>query len=426
MRRFVAITLNQGLTLVFGLLGIILVSHIVPERVYGAYGLFLTLTQVGVLLTHSGLTNHTSRYWQRESVHVGAYARFLLGRALWLGLPLAGILLAVSALQAIKRGEVLWLELWPLLMVTNVAVAIGNGATLALNASERHWAVFTLNGLACFARAVLPIAFALLLAPTVLALSTGYTVHALVLAFTIVVLFRHIKLARPEDTDLVPRWRKELREFGRPFVIMGLGGWLLLNADRWVVAFAFGEERLGLFSLATNVASVIPAFVCAGLMQRFFPAVFRASDRARTEQDWRNLARKCDYLTLLFLGLSVGGLCVLQVVGPLLVGWLIGAKYAASMPLLLPAGMGAVASQANQFEYLLLQGQHNSSGMVKVMLALAAMRTAGSIIAGAISWPVFLGWMLLSTVLVSVLGRTWIQRMALANFRQAPTESLVA
>jgi O-antigen/teichoic acid export membrane protein len=427
MRRFLLpIALNQAGTLMFGMLGISLVSHLVPERVYGAYGLFLTLTQVGLLLTHSGITNHASRYWQREGAQAGSYARFLLGRAIWLTAPLGGVLLVVMILQALSRGDIVWLELWPLLVVSNLVLAVCNLASMALNASERHWAVLTLNGLASLGRATLPVGLALLFGPTLSSLSFGYALHGMVVALAIVLLFRGMKLAVPAKPAHLAQWRGELRDFGRPFVLMGAGGWLLLNADRWVVAFAFGEERLGVFNLASNIGSIVPGLVCAGLMQWVFPAVFRASDRAQSEQDWRRLARKCDQLTLLFLGLTLAGLAALQLLGPFLVGWLIGARYAASMPLLVPGGMAVVAAQTNQFQYLLLQGQHNSSGMVKVMLVLAAIRTAGSVVAGAISWPVFLGWLLSSTLLVAWLGRTWIQRMALANFQPVRAESLVA
>jgi O-antigen/teichoic acid export membrane protein len=414
-RLFVPIALNQAATLVFGMIGITLVSHVVPERVYGAYGLFLTLTQVALLLTHSPLTNHASRYWQREHLRGDLYARFLLGRVWRQTVPLALLLLAVTVVQALSRREWVWVELWPLLLASNLVMAFCMLATMALNAGERHWAVLTLNATATGARAFLPVGMALLLGPSLSSLSLGFSLQALAVAPIILLLFRSLNLSVSPDRPVEEQWRQELRDFGRPFMIMGVGGWLILNADRWVVAAAFGEQRLGLFNLASNIAATVPGLICAGLLQWVFPRVFRASDRARTEQDWRALAHKCDQVTLLFLGLSVAGLCALHVIGPYLVGWIIGSKYAGSMPLLIPAGMATIAAQTNQFQYLLLQGQHNSSAIVRIMLVLATIRTAGSLVAAAISWPAFLAWMLISTLLVAWLGRTLIQRVALSN-----------
>ena len=424
-RLFVPIALNQASTLVFGIIGITLVSHVVPERVYGAYGLFLTLTQVAVLLTHSPLTNHASRYWQREHLRLDLYARFLLGRVWRQTWPLSALLLAVTGLQALSRHDLTWVWVWPFLLASNLVMAFVTLATLVLNASERHWAVLAVNGTATFARAFLPVGMALLLGASLSSLSLGYALQAAAVGPVIVLLFRRLNLSVTPDPALVKQWGQELRDFGRPFMIMGVGGWLILNADRWVVGAAFGEQQLGLFNLASNMAATIPGLVCAGLLQWVFPAVFRASDRARTEEDWRRLARKCDQVTLLFLGLSIGGLCALHLLGPYLVGWLIGVKYAGSMPLLIPAGMAAIAAQTNQFQYLLLQGRHNSSAIVKIMLVLASIRTVGSLIAAAISWHAFSVWMLLSTVVVAWLGRTLIQRVALSNLPQLNSQPVI-
>ncbi len=62
MNSLIPILLNQVFSFAFGLWGLKLVSaHVSPETL-GRYGLFLTMTQLGNLLTHSGLINHTSRY----------------------------------------------------------------------------------------------------------------------------------------------------------------------------------------------------------------------------------------------------------------------------------------------------------------------------------------------------------------------------
>jgi O-antigen/teichoic acid export membrane protein len=411
MRRLLPIALNQVATVVFGMVGVSLISHIVPNAVFGSYALFLTLTSFGQLLTHSGLINHATRYWQREHLAAGAYARFLLTQTWRRGLPLAGLLLFVSGFQAATRG-VIWLELWPLLFAGNLVLAVSGLAAMMLNAGERHWAVFTLNALAAAARALLPAGLALAFGATLLVLSSGFALHAAAVAIAILCLFSGLSWSGQTDPGLEARWHTELREFGRPFVWMGVGSWLLLNADRWVVGVRFGEVQLGTFTLASNIASIIPNMVCAGMLQWVFPAVFRQADAARSTKDWRKLARRCDQFTLLFLAVTVSGLLCLKFLSPFLVPWLISRKYAPGLPYLLPAGLAAAATQVNQFQYLLLQGQHDSNSMVRVMVLLASIRTAGSILAAWISWPVFLGWLMVSTLLVSLLGRARIQHLA--------------
>src|SRR4030095_7931801 len=103
--------------------------------------------------------------------------------------------------------------------------------------------------------------------------------------------------------------------------------------------------RAGICAVAANGAAILPNLISAGLIQFVFPSTFRKADAARTMDDWRKLARFCDYVTLTFLVVATVGLSLLAVVGPHLIGWLIAERYSPSMSLLLPAGMAAVTVQ---------------------------------------------------------------------------------
>ena len=415
MRHILPIALNQLGALLFGLIGIKLISQLVSPGVYGAYALFLTLTQLGPMLTHSGLSNHAARYWQRERPQAGAYAWFLWVRswrdAVWLGPVLAmtgaGLLLA--------QKEIVWIWLLPLLFLSNVVTGIQTIALAALNASERFWRMFWLGTIASGARVFLPLVAVMATSATLLHLCLGFTAHALLVLACIVALFWWVRRPDRREVETERRWRTELRDYGRPYILMGVGAWLLANADRWIVASFFGEEQAGLFALASGMAAVAPTLALGGLMQVVFPKVFREADAARTRDDWERLAKQCDQMTLLFLGLSLAGLAGLCVLGPYMLGWLVAPKYAPALVILLPAGCGVITAQVNQFQYLLLQGQHNSSGMVKVMAVVAASKTLGTILAALISWRAVLSWLILSVAVNWLLGRWLIRSMALGK-----------
>src|SRR6267142_7248401 len=108
MRLLVPIALNQLLTVLLGLVGVKLISTFVPPAVNGPYSLFLTLTQLGVLLTHSGIVNHASRYWQREQVKGGTYLRFLWSATLRTVVYLAPVLLLISFVLLWCGDEPAW------------------------------------------------------------------------------------------------------------------------------------------------------------------------------------------------------------------------------------------------------------------------------------------------------------------------------
>jgi O-antigen/teichoic acid export membrane protein len=412
--RLLPIAGNQLAGLVLGLVGIRLLSYLVPPEVNGVYQVyFLTLSQLGVLLTHPGIINHASRFWQREKAQSGAYARFLW-QVSWSHSKVLVLLVAVVCTGLVYRQrQPLWAWMFPLLVISNLALALNAAASVAINAEERHWAVLALTVGGTAARTLLPIALVLVFGASFFSLSCGYALHGVVMMGWILFVFRWAWRSPTPAAATRARWQQELREYGRPFVWLGIGGWLLQFADRWVVALVFGDTQAGIFAMAIAVGAYFPSLLQAGLMQWFFPIAFREADRAQTAADWWRLARRCDRMTGCFLVSAMAGLYGLNLVGPYLVGTVIGPRYAPAMGMLVAAGMTMAAAQVNQFYYLLLQGRRNSSGMVKVMATVAAIKTIGSLAAAAISWPSFLTWLVVSPLVCGLMGRQMIRRMAL-------------
>jgi len=259
------------------------------------------------------------------------------------------------------------------------------------------------------ARALAPAGAAALFGGTLFSLGVGFTLTQIIGLAALALIFPAVIQMRPSAVEN-PEWPAELESYGKPFLAIGVGGWLLLNTDRWIVALAFDESRAGIFGLAANMSGIIPMFVAGGLMQLVFPRVFREADKAQSPADWRRLARRCDLFTLLlFLGAGAG-LVVLWMAGPQLIGRLFPEKYRLSIPLFIPAGFAILASQINQFHYLLLQSKMNSDAIVRVMLATALVKVAGSIVAISISWPSYLGWLIFSPFVIACLGRLLIHR----------------
>src|SRR6266513_2749285 len=156
MRHLIPIVFNQVAGLVFGLVGLKLISKLVPPAIYGAYSLYLTFTQLGLLLTHSGLVNHAARYWQREEGQAGSYARYLCKMGWKNAVPLIPVLLVVTVALSLFNRDAVWLCALPLLLVSNQSFALANVANGALNASDRHWAFFCLGIISSGTRALFP------------------------------------------------------------------------------------------------------------------------------------------------------------------------------------------------------------------------------------------------------------------------------
>lgn len=413
MRSLIPVACNQLATLLLGIISLKLISEYIPAALNGEFTLFVTLAQLGMLVTHSGLLNHGMRYWQRESERSGSYARFLWTMTWRRTVLLVPLLLVVCGGVAWWQRDAIWFALFPVLIFSNVAVALFETGAGALNAERKQWSLLLLRFAGTAARVIAPVAVGLAASMTLMALSTGYAIHGLIIIGILGVLFRRTIGASGAPVEIRKKWNQELKDYGRPFIFMGIGGWLLQSADRWIVISFFGAEQAGLFAYAAGMGAMIAALAAGGLMQLVFPVIFRGADLAKTAGDWRELARKSDQATWVFLGITLAGLVGLSWVAPWLVGPLIGREYEGSLAMLLPAGLAMAGVQVNQFHYLLLQGQHNSAGMVRIMLTVALIKTIGSIAAAAISWSTFLGWLVISLPLGALLGRWLIRRTAL-------------
>jgi O-antigen/teichoic acid export membrane protein len=262
-------------------------------------------------------------------------------------------------------------------------------------------------------RLVLPITFVIWVGKSFPAMAMGFTAHAVFLMVAVVGLFAWIRRAPPATPELRRRWEQDLREYGRPFLLLGVGSWLLQFADRWIVERAFGAHEAGLFAFAANMGMMAPNMVMGAIMQFAFPIIFKKSDQARTASDWRQIARRCDEATVVLIVVSIVGLLTLDWISPYFLGWLISPQYKDALVMLAPAGAMFLTSQVNQFQYLLLQGQRNSAAMAKVMIAVTILKTGGSIVAAMISKEAFLAWLWISLPLGSLLGRGLIRSIAL-------------
>lgn len=239
MTRLVPIVCGQVFTLVVGVLGLKLVSQFLSPEIFGTYALLLTLTGLGMQFTHAGLYNHAIRCWQREAAANRAGYVGFLWREHWRATgPLLWLVAGVGVGVGLWQGEAFWLWSVPVLVLANVAQTSSGLAQGVLNAAERHWAVFGVTGTALATRTLLPLASAVWLGASLPALLGGLATHALVVTWLLITMAGAAGRRRDADAVAQARWTNELRGYTRPYFWLGVGGWLLQSADRWLV-FAF-------------------------------------------------------------------------------------------------------------------------------------------------------------------------------------------
>lgn len=347
----------QAVGIACGVIGVRLLSSLVPPEITGAYGLLLGTQLFGLSVTHHGLVQGVQRDW-RPGLSLASYLRDL-GRPLVIATGILGLGLGGVALVVWSTGHGgLDLRWWPWMLAINALTVVAYVTQTALQAEERYWSHFVVSAVSSLSRTFVPIALVLLAGATLAPLAGGFLVHTLLWAaagWVLLACRSKLACAVPASTHPCDP-RKQACSYtptrsGAPpavqapafatFAAAGLFTWLAANAVRWLAARGLSEVDTGFFILALNLAGIIPAAASLVAGSYTFPVVMaRHRAGAPAAELWR--------YTLLVVMVAVGvgqlGLLLLNAVAPQLVGWVIHPRYGESLGWLLAAGGAALST----------------------------------------------------------------------------------
>jgi len=341
--RLLPIGLNQALGFLCGIIGVRLATGWVKPADYGAYGLFMSITPLGVWVVHAGLLRGLARHWVESPDRHG-----LLQRCLRLGLRSSPWLLVGSGVAVMAFG----FRPAPAHLLLLAASAVFSSCfgllQTALQAQRAHWADLQGGLVSSVTRTFLPLLLYAFAAPTLLSLELGFALHTLL---TSLVLWALVS-ARLPKAGL--RSAPELPEayLGFQFPLLGLAGWLALSGNRWIVEAFFGGDLTGFFVLAGNISLVVTGALSVLLMQGFQPQLFAMPSSTRAEA--LRLMRRVDQLSLVYLVVAGLGLVALRLLLPSLVGVWVNERYREAISWVLPAGLFGLALSLQQFQQMLL------------------------------------------------------------------------
>ncbi|MCB2135415.1 MAG: oligosaccharide flippase family protein [Rhodobacteraceae bacterium] len=144
------------------------------------------------------------------------------------------------------------------------------------------------------------------------------------------VILTHLKAERPYRLALDFALMKRTTMFGWPLLLNGILLFGVFNGERLIVGRELGMLQLGLFSMAFSL-TLTPTLVLAGSCQTFFlPQLSAVRDRP---EPFQRLA-----IATMEASLVIGLLLVLGIslIGAPVVDLLLGQKYAAMIPILVP------------------------------------------------------------------------------------------
>lgn len=402
VQRLTPVVLAQVAGLACGIIGIKLTSRFVPPDALGQYGVFMSFTTIGMWVVHAGLIKYVSRHWAAESDKPALFRQMLrLWRAKLPWLVGAAVAATIAILSLTTQVSVI---VFIPLLVCAAALSLAAMGTTALQVNREHWRDCAISASGSVTRTFLPLGCFLLIGAQ--GLYAGLTLHTLVGLGLVAWVFRAHWRVRPspKPLDVAPVY------LGPAFTLIALSDWALSGVNRWIVAGNFGSVEAGFFTLAGNIAVILPIFAGTVLKQLFQPSLFALGDRHNPGALQQLLAR-VDQVAAIFAALAVVGVLVLHLIMPWLVGPLVDQRYGAALPWIVPAGFFSVAIITGQFYHLLLLAAKRESHCAVVDLTGAGVLIGGGAITALWHQDAFRWWLLVTPVL------PWLINRPLARYR---------
>ncbi|MBI2516065.1 MAG: hypothetical protein HYV95_04050 [Opitutae bacterium] len=362
-RDWLPIAASQIVAVVCGLAGVHLTTRWVRPEEAGTYGLFLSLTPLGAMLTHAGLIKHFSRHW------VGApdrrsYLRVWLRASLWASaVLLAGVLLAGAARLIQPRTG------WAVaaLFIATSAGAYAQSFQLGVQSAARYWTDFGLTFFGSTTRTFVPLLAIWGTGAGVAALAGGYALHAVGFAGLAGVVV--LRLSRnPVSGSAAGEQPASLRAYQMVFLFHGALVLVNQGVVRWSASFAFDDATLGYITLAANLAAVGPSLASGALWQFSYPRLLAQ----KRDAGMGPMQRLADLTLALYVLACLGGGLLLAGLLPLLPGTLVANAYLPALRFVLPL----FSFYAGLCGLTLLQGELLVLDRPRAALRFAALGTA--------------------------------------------------
>jgi len=396
---WVPILLGQAVGVLCGLAGVRILSTWVPPEVLGLYGLCLVLVPAGSLLTHHGLARHAARHWPLQG-NASGYYQALLAAARRASLVLIGLLLLASAGLSTTTG-IPFGRTWPWLCIAAMAGAYGALLHAVLQTSRTYWSDCAVSCGNSVARTGGPLVALWIAGATVPVLLTGFAVpQAIVLlAAWWWLLGRRLRPA-PRASSAPPATDPaNLAAFNRAFWWIGACTLLGAGLHRAGAAVCLDAVELGYFTLAGNLAFVIPNVLSAALSQFLYPRLFAHArqDEAAPTSVW---LRPVAITALLFAVVALACTLALHAIAPRLLGALIHPHYAGALPYLVANGGYATALALGHFAQLPAIAAGRPHAARRAMIGLVAVLAAGGGMTALVSRDAYVLWLTFSPLAV--------------------------
>lgn len=269
---------GQILAFLGGVVGIKLLTNLMPPEGYGELALGITIAGIVNMFLFGPLAQVVVRYYSicREQGTLDAYSRILTGlhrKAIYL---LIGVSVPVIVLIGIAFG-IPWAVLVAVALIFSIPSGLQGSIQSLLGALRDRRAAAMTQGADSWLRLGLGAMFVALVAPNGFWALIGYIFGSLiVLLVQFKVIRRHNfgTSARTTPVELDAMRRAEMLGYALPFVAFATMSSIGQYADRWLLLGSGGANDVGIYAALYQIASAPVVFLMSVAMQLVIPVVF--------------------------------------------------------------------------------------------------------------------------------------------------------
>jgi O-antigen/teichoic acid export membrane protein len=413
-REFLWITLGQAASVIGVLVGVRLLTELLPPAEYGRLALGMTVASLVNQVVLGPLSGGTTRFFSaaREVGELGEY----LGAVRRLAVNATLVILAVTA--AVATGLPLFGQRdWVMLTAAAFAFGLISGYNSLLNGMQnaaRQRAVVALHqALESWGRFLVAAALVVWLGATSTVAIVGYIVAMIAIVASQLRFLARVVRSSPQITTAISplqvgalAWPKMILNYSWPFAIWGIFTWAQVASERWALNAHGSVQLVGLYAVLYQIG-YYPIFTATGLLAQLVqPAMFQRAGDASSSHRMGQVYQITWYLTGITLGLTILGVAAAGVLHNLIFRLLVAQQYA-SVAWLLPwmvlaSGLYAVAQVAvigplSSRESKILMWPKVSCAVLGIglnWLGAARFGIPGVVGAGVVFGAVYLTWIL--------------------------------
>lgn len=298
----------------------LIIARLIPVADYGVAATFAVAIAVVEMMSALGLQQQIVQDKDGNNPHFQAA---LQGFQVLRGVIAAVVLfwLAEPIAQFLKIPDVAWAYRW--MALVPLFNALQHFDMFRLNRDMRFWPMILTGGV--------PALISLILIAPLYYMFGDYQVMlwAIILQYGLMMVVSHLVAERPYRLVLDRAIMGRSLKFGWPILVNGVLMFGIFNGDKLIVGRELGIEMLAIFAMGITL-TLTPTLVMSKSAQNFFLPQLSAAGEVQTPRFAALSAVTVETSLLMGMGLVLGT----ALLGEIVVTLLLGAKYAALVPLM--------------------------------------------------------------------------------------------